>query len=197
MISLLKGTVVKKSPAAAVVETGGVGYGFFPSARAFEEMPAEGAEATVHIHTHLSVNAREGALELFGFSSAYEKEVFEKLLGVSGVGPRAAMKILSCISAERLAESVQRGDLDRQKIPGLGAKRAATVMNELKGKVFPPPGSRTAEKRSEAETVVSVLRNYGFTTAEIRGAQKEIEAAAETAKNFEEAVKRALKVMRK
>lgn len=197
MISLLKGTVVKKSPGLAVIEAGGVGYGFLPSARAFEEMPAEGSEAVLHIHTHLSVNAREGALELFGFSSGYEKEIFEKLLGVSGVGPRAALKILSCISAERLAESVQKGDLDRKKITGLGPKRAAAVMNELKGKIFPPAGARDAGERDGEEAVVSVLRNYGFTAPEIRGAQKEISEAVKTAGSFEEAVKRALKVMRK
>ena len=197
MISLLKGKVVKKSPGSVVIEAGGVGYGFVPSARAFEDMPAEGDKAVLHIHTHLSVNAREGSLQLFGFSSGYEKEIFEKLLGVSGVGPRAALKILSCISAERLAESVQKGDLDRKKITGLGAKRAAAVMNELKGKVFPPSGTETAEKGDDTEAVVSVLRNYGFTAAEIRGAQKEIEEAAKTAGSFEEAVKRALSVMRK
>lgn len=197
MISLLKGKVVKKSPGSAVIEAGGVGYGFVPSARAFEEMPGEGKEAVLHIHTHLSVNAREGALELFGFSSGYEKEIFEKLLGVSGVGPRAALKILSCISAERLAEAVHRGDLDRKKVTGLGPKRAAAVMNELKGKVLPPPGPQTGEAGDDAEAVLSVLRNYGFTAAEIRGAQKEIEKAAKEAGSFEEAVKSALSVMRK
>lgn len=194
MISLLKGRVAKKSPELAVIEAAGVGYGVTPSARTFEDLPAEGADASLHIHTHLSVNAREGALELFAFSSEYEKGVFEKLLGVSGVGPRAALKILSAIPAETLAGAVQKGDLDKRRVTGLGPKRAVAIMNELRGKIAPPDG---ADGEDGTGAILSALKNYGFTSAEIRAAEKEIREITKSAKSIEEAVKGALGAMRK
>lgn len=199
MISLLKGKVVKKSPELTVVETAGVGYGVVVSARTFGDLPGNGKdEVILTIHTHLSVNSREGALELFGFSEPYEAEMFKKLLGISGIGPRAALKILAAIPAEEIAEAVVKGDLDKKKIPGLGAKRAATIMNELKDKVSSPAAAPAASADREAvEGIVSALKNYGFRTAEIDAAMKEIEKIAKSGKRIEDAVKLALGVIKK
>ncbi len=199
MISLLKGKVVKKSPELTVIETAGVGYGVVVSARTLGDLPSGGnGEATLIIHTHLSVNSREGALELFGFSEPYEAEMFKKLLGISGIGPRAALKILASISAEEIAEAVVKGNLDKKKIPGLGTKRAATIMNELKDKVSSPATSPTASADREAvENIVSALKNYGFRSSEIDAAMKEIEKIAKSTERIEDAVKLALGVMKK
>ncbi len=198
MISLLKGKIVKKSPDLLVIEAAGVGYGVIPTARAFAELPGEGEQAQISVHTHFSVNSREGSLELFGFSSSYEEEVFKKLLSISGIGPRAALKILSCVTAEMLAEAVVKGDLDKKKIPGLGPKRAATIMNELKGKISAPLHTAGEGGRGEdTETIFTMLKNYGFTAAEIRAAAEEIEEIVKSSGSMENSVKKALSVMRK
>lgn len=199
MISLLKGKVVKKSPELTVIEAAGVGYGVVVSARTFGELPGEGREAELAIHTHFSVNSREGALELFGFSNPYEEKIFKKLLGISGIGPRGALKILSGISAEELAEAVIKGDLDKKRVPGLGAKRAATIMNELGGALPPPPGAKAPDsgRGREMENIVSALKNYGFKSSEIESAAKELEKIAASGGGIETAVKKALSVMKK
>ncbi len=198
MISLLKGKIVKKSPELTVIETSGVGYGVVVSARTFDELPEKGCETELTIHTHFSVNSREGMLELFGFSAPYEENIFKKLLAISGIGPRAALKILSSISAEELAESIVKGNLDKKKIPGLGTKRAATIMNELRGKVTSPGASAaTSPEKQMVEDMMSALRNYGFKNSEIEGAAKELEQIAKLSGNIETAVKNALGIMKK
>lgn len=199
MISLLKGKIVKKSPELTVIETSGVGYGVVVSARTLGELPEKGGETELTIHTHFSVNSREGALELFGFSTPYEESVFKKLLGISGIGPRAALKILSSISAEKLAEAVARGNLDKKKIPGLGAKRAATIMNELRGRL-PAPGASAGDSGQEQMmgNIVSALKNYfGFKNSEIESAEKDLEQIAKSSGDIETAIKNALSVMKK
>ncbi|WP_462137880.1 Holliday junction branch migration protein RuvA [Candidatus Mycalebacterium sp.] len=200
MISLLKGTVVKKSPELTVIETaGGVGYGVAVSARTLGDLPSgTGGEVMLIIHTHFSVNSREGGLELFGFSEPYEAEIFKKLIGISGIGPRAALKILAAISAEEIADAVVKGDLDKKKIPGLGAKRAATIMNELKDKVSSPATSQgSSADRAAVGNIVSALKNYGFRTSEINAAMKEIEKIAKSTERIEDAVKLTLSIMKK
>ncbi len=198
MISLLKGKVVRKSPEFTVIEISGVGYGVAISARTFGELPEEGGNAELTIHTHFSVNSREGMLELFGFSTPYEENMFKKLLGISGIGPRAALKILSSIPAEELAESIVKGNLDRKKIPGLGAKRAMTIMNELKDKVSSPGApAPVAPEETAMENIVSALKNYGFKNSEIESAAKELKEIALSSGGIEKAVKKALSVMRR
>ncbi len=196
MISLLKGKVRKKNPELTVIETSGVGYGVIVSARTLSELPDEGGEAELIVHTHLSVNSREGALELFGFSSSFEEDIFRKLLGISGIGPRAALKILASITAEELTEAVIKGDLDKRKIPGLGAKRAATIMNELKGKVS-AVSARPPRAKREVENIVSALKNYGFKNTEIEKVANEIEEIAQSSESIEVAVKNVLSIMRR
>ena len=140
MIAHIRGLILSKSPNAVVVECGGVGYELAISVSTFTELAAEGKEVKLHVHTHV----REDALLLFGFVEMAEKRLFEKLLTISGIGPKLAITVLSGISAERLVGAIRGGDhATLTKIPGIGKKTAERVVLELKDKLdnrFTPVG---------------------------------------------------------
>src|SRR6202011_3764302 len=109
MIALLRGVLLEKHPNQAIVETGGVGYDVTIPVSTFTHLPEAGAEVRLRIHTHV----REDALSLYGFLTQDEKALFEKLIGVSGIGPTLAVKILSGLAAPDLIHSIRRGELER------------------------------------------------------------------------------------
>ncbi len=198
MISLLKGKIFRKSQELTVIETGeGVGYGVVVSSQTYGKLPDEGGNTELIIHTNLSINSREGNLELFGFYEPDEENMFKKLIGIAGIGPRAAIKILSAISATDLAEAIVKGNLDKKKIPGMGQKRALAIMNELKGKVFSLREAAAPSKETDEENIISALKNYGFKNPEIESAMKEIREIANSADSIETAVKKVLSIMKK
>ena len=182
MIAHLRGRLVEKSPNQAVVECAGVGYDVAISVETFGALPAEGAEANLFIHTHV----REDQLALFGFSEVREKRLFEKLLTISGIGPKLAITVLSGISADRLIGAIraqEHGTLT--KIPGIGKKTAERIVLELKDKLddlavaIPAPGERPAGAGSlgvHGEDAVSALVNLGYPRV---SAQRAVEAAIE------------------
>ncbi|WP_213805299.1 Holliday junction branch migration protein RuvA [Granulicella sp. dw_53] len=132
MIAHLRGTVLTKAPNHAVVECSGVGYEVSISVATFTDLPAEGAEVALHVYT----NVREDQIALFGFSDLQEKRLFERLIGVSGIGPKLAITVLSGISSERLVGAIRGNDLAMlTKIPGIGKKTAERVVLELKDKL--------------------------------------------------------------
>jgi len=133
MISRLRGMVVARHGAALVVEVGGVGY----QVAATPRVPARiGAEVVVETYLHV----REDALQLYGFASADERELFELLLGVSGVGPKVALAIVSGSPPAELRRAIAREDTARfEAIPGIGRKTAQRVVLELKGAVSAVP----------------------------------------------------------
>ena len=108
MIALLRGVLVEKHPNQAIVETGGVGYDVTIPVSTFTHLPDAGAEVRLRIHTHV----REDALALYGFLTQDEKALFEKLIGVSGIGPTLAVKILSGLAAPDLIHAIRRGEVD-------------------------------------------------------------------------------------
>lgn len=176
MIAHLRGKLLHKTPQQAIVEAGGVGYDVMITVPAFSALPAEGAEVALFIHTHV----REDALALFGFTDATEKRVFEKLISISGIGPKLAMTILSGLSVDRLVGAIRGQDHAMlTKIPGVGKKTAERVTLELKDKlddlaiVTPGAGSVSG---AVAEDVLSALVNLGYQRA---AAQRAIEAAVE------------------
>ena len=123
---------MSKTPNAVVVDCGGVGYELAISVTTFTEIGEVGAEARLHVHTHV----REDALLLFGFAEVTEKRLFEKLLTISGIGPKLAITVLSGISADRLVGAIRGGDhATLTKIPGIGKKTAERVVLELKDKL--------------------------------------------------------------
>jgi len=138
MIAHLRGTLLAKHPNQAIVEVHGVGYDVSISVPTFTEMPAAGAEVSLHIHTHV----REDALSLYGFLRLAEKHLFEKLLTVSGIGPKLAITILSGMPADEMVGAIRTGDLARlTRIPGIGKKTAERMVLELRDKLLVPTGA--------------------------------------------------------
>jgi len=156
--------VFGKTPSTVVVECGGVGYDVSISVSTFTALPAEGAEASLFIHTHV----REDALALFGFAELAEKRLFEKLLTISGIGPKLAITVLSGISAERLVGAIRGQDhATLTRIPGIGKKTAERVVLELKDKLDDMVGT-TADVHvprsvhAVDDDVLSALINLGY-----------------------------------
>ena len=132
MIARLRGTVAARTPAGLVLDVGGVGYLVAATPRVTARI---GEEAIVETHLHV----REDALQLYGFASADERELFEHLLSVSGVGPKVALAIVSGSTPAELRRAIARDDLARfEAIPGIGRKTAQRVVMELKDKLAEP-----------------------------------------------------------
>ena len=166
MIAMLRGRLVERSPNRVIVECGGVGYEATISVATFTVLPAEGAEARLFIHTHV----REDQIALFGFAEMEEKRLFEKLLTISGIGPKLAITVLSGIDAQRLVGAIRGGDhAALTKIPGIGKKTAERVVLELKDKLddmaVAPAAAGTASTAGRgltAEDVLSAMMNLGY-----------------------------------
>src|SRR5512139_2168186 len=121
MIAQLAGALAQKSPDHLIIDVQGVGYQVFVSLNAFYRLPEPGDRVSLLIHTHV----REDALQLYGFLDREEKDLFQLLLGISGIGPRLAINILSGTPARELKEALEAGDLVRlTAIPGVGKKTA-------------------------------------------------------------------------
>jgi Holliday junction DNA helicase RuvA len=198
VIAHLRGQILSKSPNAVVVECGGVGYELAISVATYSELGGEGAEARLHVHTHV----REDALLLFGFAERAEKRLFEKLLTISGIGPKLAITVLSGISAERLVGAIRAGDhATLTRIPGIGKKTAERVVLELKDKLedmagFVAAADAPVSLGGVADDVLSALVNLGYPRAI---AQKAVESAAKDASvggDFEKMFRAAMNAVR-
>ncbi len=167
MIAHLSGVLEDKAPDQLIVDVGGVGYLVFVSLQTFYRLPESGQRIRLHIHTHV----REDALQLFGFLDEQEKADFVLLKGVSGIGPRLAVNILSGIPVEELEDALRAGDVTRLlAIPGVGRKMAERLVVELREKVGTSPGSDAvaipdAEPAVSADAV-SALINLGYRQAQ-------------------------------
>src|SRR5262245_32344301 len=117
MIAQLRGTLVEKHPNQAIVDIQGVGYDVTIPVSTFSALPDSGSEVKLRVHTHV----REDAIALFGFVSPEEKALFEKLIGVSGIGPKLAITVLSGLATADLITAIRTGQTDRLvRIPGVG-----------------------------------------------------------------------------
>jgi Holliday junction DNA helicase RuvA len=161
MIAHLRGKLIAKHPNQAIVEAGGVGYDVIISVPTFSELPALNAEVSFFIHTHV----REDALALFGFLRAQEKQLFEKLLSVSGIGPKLAITILSGMAADSMVAAIKGNNVAAlTRIPGIGKKTAERMVLELRDKLDAfgiAPDAVTAASPVE-EDVISALVNLGY-----------------------------------
>ena len=196
MIARLRGKLIEKEPARVVVDVNGVGYEVFVPLTTFSAMPELGAEVTVDIYTHV----REDVIALFGFSSRQERRVFEKLIGISGIGPRLAITILSGGSVEGLVGAIRRSDLARlTSIPGVGKKTAERIVVELRDKL--KDLTEEAPKPTVEVDVISALENLGYTRAIIEAAVRRAAAGGEdeggAAEGFEVLFKRTLQILTK
>jgi holliday junction DNA helicase RuvA len=167
VIAVLKGTLAEKHPNQAVVDVGGVGYDVHIPVSTFASLPDEGSPVTLRIFTHV----REDALLLFGFLTADEKTIFEKLISVSGIGASLAIKVLSGLATSDLVAAIRTGDVVRLvRIPGVGKKTAERLVLELKDKLM-EIGAGGAKQPLPAgpplspldQDVLSALTNLGCT----------------------------------
>jgi holliday junction DNA helicase RuvA len=161
MIAHLRGRLLAKHPNQAVVETTGVGYDVTISIPTFSDLPALGSEVALHIHTHV----REDQIALYGFLRPAEKQLFEKLITVSGIGPKLAITILSGMPADEMVGAIRHNDIARlTRIPGIGKKTAERMVLELRDKL-PPAGAETPAAPTTTameEDVLSALVNLGY-----------------------------------
>jgi len=193
VIALLEGKLVEKSASSVVIAAGGVGYLVSVPLSTFDLLPEPGE--MVKLFTYL--NVREDALQLYGFSSSQERQLFEKLISVSGVGPRLALAILSSLSAEHLVSAVESGRADWfNRIPGVGKKTAERIILELKGKlgkvVALGEAASAASLPGEGEEAVAALVALGFSNAQAEKTVFKVLEQAQTRLDTSEIVRRAL-----
>jgi len=164
MIASLTGMLTRKAPDYVIIDVSGVGYQVFVPLSTYYRMPDKGVATSLHIHTHL----REDMLSLYGFAEQAEKDLFLILLGVSGIGPKLALTILSSLSAEEIAVAIQSSDDQKlNAIPGIGKKTAARLILELKDKVKhlvtgSVPDGRPQQANINGDDAVSALMNLGY-----------------------------------
>jgi Holliday junction DNA helicase RuvA len=196
MIAHLRGRLFAKQPGQAIVEAGGVGYDVTISVPTFTSLPKEGGEVSLYIYTQV----REDTLALYGFLERDEKRLFERLITVSGVGPKLAVTILSGLNPERTVAAIRAQDHAMlTRIPGVGKKLAERLVVELKDKLeeFATAPVSAGVTAPAAEDVLSALVNLGYQRP---AAQKAIETAVEkdaaAGEDFDELFRMALKVIR-
>lgn len=198
MIAHLRGKLIEKEPGRAIVEAGGVGYDVAITVPTFTALPSVGAEASLHIHTQVS----EDQIALFGFMDREEKRLFERLITVSGVGPKLAIKMLSGISPERTVQAIRGQDhAQLTKIPGVGKKLAERLVVELKDKLddfaVAPIQAGSVVAGAAVDDVLSALVNLGYQRPSAEKAIEQAVAKDERLKDsFDELFRGALKVIR-
>jgi holliday junction DNA helicase RuvA len=165
MIAHLRGKLIARRPNQVIVETMGIGYDLTISVPTFSELPPLGSEVALHVHTHV----REDQIALYGFLRPEEKELFEKLITVSGIGPKLAITILSGMRADEMTGAIRGNDVARlTKIPGIGRKTAERMVLELRDKL-PPVGTDQVQVipslSAVQEDVLSALVNLGYQRA--------------------------------
>ncbi len=168
MIAFLEGTIAGKTPTSAYINVGGVGFDVGMSQSSLSKLPANGER--VLVHTYLQV--RDDGMSLYGFTSLEEKALFEKLITVSGIGPKVALAALSSYAPDQLANLIAAQDVAAvQRIPGIGKKTASRIILELKGSLDQGIGGLFAEDERTVnkamEGAAEALLSMGFTTAEI------------------------------
>ena len=196
MIDAVHGVLAAKSPTSAVVRVGGFDMRLHISVSCFETLPALGKE--IHLLSYLHV--REDALQLYGFADVVERDLFERLISVSGIGPRLAVGILSGATASRVREAIEAGDPEfLQTLPGVGKKLAQRLVVELREKVTPAvpaspagasvPGALTTSVASDAAIA---LQSLGFTRSGAQAAVQDALADLGAGASVEATIRRAL-----
>lgn len=170
MIAHLRGKLLAKHPNQAIVETGGVGYDVTITVPTFSDLAAVGTEVALHIHTHV----REDLIALYGFLHPAEKRLFEKLITVSGIGPKLAVTILSGMAADDMTRAIRGNDVVRlTRIPGIGKKTAERMVLELRDKLPVVAGASApvvSAMNAMEEDVLSALLNLGYQRAAVEKA---------------------------
>jgi len=199
MIAHLTGRLLSRNTKSVIIDAGGIGYEVFVPLSTFYQLPKEEERISLHVHTHV----REDAIQLYGFKSQLEKELFLMLISVSGIGPKLGVNILSGIGPEDLLDAISRGDAMRlQSIPGVGKKTAERITLELKERATRSQGQQPALKSPQgrmetAETrmmddALSALVNLGYP---LKAAKQAVDRAKATVRetSLEAWIKEALR----
>jgi len=188
MIAYLRGTILARTADAVILDVQGVGYRVRVPASTMMKLGDLGAPAQVHTHMHV----REDDISLFGFATLEELELFEKLIGVSGIGPKVALGVLSAAPPNVVASAIAQGNLDiLTTIPGIGKKTAQRLVLELKGKV--ELGEEITELSALDQEVAATLITLGYSAAE---AQRAARAVAGSGPTLEDRLRAALQFLR-
>ena len=195
MIAHLRGRLISKHPNQAVVDCGGVGYDVTITVPTFSGLAEAGNEVSLYIHTHV----REDQIALFGFLKSDEKRLFERLISVSGIGPKLAITILSGMATDEMVQAIRANELAKlTKIPGIGKKTAERMVLELKDKLEEfGAGKPTAVSATspQEEDVISALMNLGYQRP---AAEQALAALGKSSGlHFDEMFRKALGVLRR
>ena len=200
MIALINGKIIYKGISHVIVDVQGVGYRVFIPLTTYYELPETGEIITLHVHT----NVKQDAINLFGFYTVQERDLFQLMISVSGIGPRISMNILSGISARDLLNAISSGNVGKLvNIPGVGKKMAERLILELKEKVIK---KMMTEKASESgagiiaddiimEDVLSALVNLGYKSNVARDALDKVLRSSEEKLGMDKLLKKTLKLL--
>ncbi len=200
MIAMISGKIVYKGISHVVIDAQGVGYRVFIPLTTFYVLPENGHDVTLHRHTHV----KQDGINLFGFYTIQERDIFELMLTVSGIGPKMSINILSGISVSELLNAISKGDLKKLiSIPGLGKKTAERLILELKEKVIkrmiieetPEGTDRQREKDIIKEDALSALVNLGYKNNIAQDALDKVMSELTTDLAMEQILKRTLKIL--
>lgn len=194
MIAYLKGTLIHKTPGQVIIDTGGVGYCAAIPVSSYVKLGEAGGTVELFIHTHLT----DDSLALYGFVTRDEKDMFLKLIGISGIGPKLAMNVLSGIAPADLEEAVRSGDVARiSLVPGIGKKTALRITMELQDKLEKKERLLAAKSSPEKEDLISALLNMGFRRKEVDRAVDQTLAAHKPGVDVEKLLRDCLKRLAK
>jgi Holliday junction DNA helicase RuvA len=200
MIALISGLLAYKSPTYVIIDVRGMGYRVFVSLTTFYELPDAGQPVTLNIHT----NVKQDAIHLFGFHTTEERDIFQLLLAVNGIGPKLAVNILSGIAAGELLKAVSQGNLQRLvTIPGVGKKIAERIILELQDKVKKLGAEHGMKPRLQEDSAMDELRedalsaliNLGYKNQAAEAALEGVCREAPTGLTLDILLKKALKVL--
>jgi Holliday junction DNA helicase RuvA len=199
VIARLRGTLLEKGPSRIIVDVGGVGYDVQVPLSTFYALGEPGTLVSLRVHTHV----REDAIALFGFNTGVELDLFERLISISGIGPRLGLAVLSGIEPADLVRAIKLQDVARlTAIPGIGKKTAERIGLELKDRL--PPSLQLAEPAAAAPSredqlrgdLTSALLNLGYQRAAVEKALDRVVGGGEDVA-FEQALKQTLRVLMK
>ena len=200
MIALISGKIVYKGISHVIVDVQGVGYRIFIPLTTFYELPEAGQIITLHVHT----NVKQDAINLFGFYTVQERDLFQLMISVSGIGPKMSMNILSGISAQELLRAISGGNVGKLvNIPGVGKKMAERLILELKEKVIKKmmleetPAADDQHKANEIimEDALSALVNLGYKSNVARDALDKALRSSEEELGMDQLLKKTLKIL--
>ncbi len=200
MIALLCGKIVYKEIASVVIDANGVGYRVFIPLTTFYELPEAGESVTLHVHTHV----KEDAINLFGFYTTEERNLFQLMISVSGIGPKIAMNIISGMTPNDLLQAISGGNVGKLvSIPGVGRKMAERLILELKEKVIkkmtleqlPVAGDQNKTDEMLKEDVLSALVNLGYKNNTAKDALDKVMQISEEELTLDTLLKKTLKIL--